>query len=189
MKRFAENILDPMLAGTPALPGEPWGSTGAAGPAPRFDGPRLVGLRGARTGAKGEALFRFSKRAAVPATVSLAVLGAAALSAAWAGTATATTITVGPRATTTINCGGGNAAPAINKAIQAASKAGGGTLVFPKGTCHVNGTVHVMSHITFQLNDGAVLVGAGSGYDKPESNPNDKFQDFAHSHFHDAMFF
>src|SRR2546430_7577567 len=39
------------------------------------------------------------------------------------------------------------------------------------------------------LDSGSKVTGSSSGYDAAESNPNDGFQDFGHSHFHNAMFF
>ena len=38
-----------------------------------------------------------------------------------------------------------------------------------------------------QLDAGATLLGAAGGYDAPEANPFSAYQDFGHSHFHDAM--
>ncbi len=83
--------------------------------------------------------------------------------------------------------GSTNDTPAINKAIAAANKAGGGIVEVPSGTFKAGGSIHMMSNVTIQLDSGSTLAGAGSGYDAPEANPNDKFQDFGHSHFHDAM--
>jgi hypothetical protein len=48
---------------------------------------------------------------------------------------------------------------AINAAILAAHKAGGGAVVFPVGT-FMTGTVHLKSNVTLQLNHGAVLLGS-----------------------------
>jgi len=85
--------------------------------------------------------------------------------------------------------GTSDAAPAIDKAIAAASKAGGGTINFGAGTFAVNGTVHLQSNVTVNVPSGTTITGSASGYDAPESNKNDKFQDYGHSHFHNAMFF
>ena len=85
-----------------------------------------------------------------------------------------------------------NDAAAIQKAVDAANTAGGGTVEFPGGTSatYLTGhTIHLHSNITIMVDGGAALTGASSGYDAPESNPNSAFQDFGHSHFHDAMFF
>jgi polygalacturonase len=86
--------------------------------------------------------------------------------------------------------GNTNDAAAINKAVTAASAvAGGGIVQFPAGTYKVGNTIHLKSNVTIQLTPNATLRGTGSGYDAAESNPNDKYQDFGHSHFHNAMFF
>jgi Glycosyl hydrolases family 28 len=83
--------------------------------------------------------------------------------------------------------GKANDAPAADRAITAANAAGGGVVEFPKGTYLAGGSIHLRSHVTLQLDAGATLLGATTGYDAPESNPNDRYQDFGHSHFHDAM--
>jgi hypothetical protein len=83
-----------------------------------------------------------------------------------------------------------NDSPAIQAAVNAANNAGGGTVQFPTGTYLSANTIHLHSNITMQLDSGATVTGDGSGhYDAPESNPNSAFQDFGHSHFHDAMFY
>jgi polygalacturonase len=83
-----------------------------------------------------------------------------------------------------------NDSPAIDRAITAANNAGGGTVEFPPGTYRSANTIHMKSNVTLQVDSGATVRGAGgTGYDAPESNPNDNFQDFGHSHFHDAMIF
>ena len=80
--------------------------------------------------------------------------------------------------------------PAINKAIEAAAAAGGGIVQFPAGNylCY---SIHLKSHITLYLDPGATIVaadtGANGGYDPPEPNPWDKFQDFGHSHWHNSL--
>jgi hypothetical protein len=80
-----------------------------------------------------------------------------------------------------------NDAPAVDRAIAAANAAGGGTVTFPAGTYLAGSSIHMMSNVTLSLAAGATLLGAPTGYDVPEPNPNDAFQDFGHSHFHDAM--
>ncbi len=83
--------------------------------------------------------------------------------------------------------------PAVNKAIDAASAAGGGIVRFPAGNylCY---SIHLKSHITLLLDAGATIVaadapaaGASGGYDPPEPNAWDKFQDFGHSHWHNSL--
>jgi hypothetical protein len=80
-----------------------------------------------------------------------------------------------------------NDAPAVDRAIAAASASGSGTVDFPAGTYLAGSSIHMLSNVTLSLVAGATLVGAPSGYDPPEPNPNDQYQDFGHSHFHDAM--
>ena len=83
--------------------------------------------------------------------------------------------------------------PAINEAIAAASSAGGGTVRFPPGTylCY---SIRLKRNIILSLSPGATIVaaetpaqGAGGGYDAPEPNDWDKFQDFGHSHWHNSL--
>jgi polygalacturonase len=83
--------------------------------------------------------------------------------------------------------------PAINKAIDAAAAAGGGVVRFPAGNylCY---SIHLKSHITLLLDAGATIVaadapaaGTSGGYDPPEPNAWDKFQDFGHSHWHNSL--
>ncbi|MBG0857984.1 MAG: glycoside hydrolase family 28 protein [Bacteroidales bacterium] len=80
---------------------------------------------------------------------------------------------------------------AINKAIDAASAAGGGTVYFPAGD-YLSFSIHLKSNITLYLDNGAFLIGAnpetGQGrYDPPEPNAFDMYQDFGHSHWHNSL--
>ncbi|MFJ7218562.1 glycoside hydrolase family 28 protein [Amycolatopsis sp. NPDC098790] len=86
--------------------------------------------------------------------------------------------------------GSANDSGAVDKAITAANAAGGGTVRFTAGTYKSANTVHLKSNVTIQLDAGATITGSSAdSYDKPESNPNDDYQDYGHSHFHNAMFF
>ncbi|MFC0845207.1 glycosyl hydrolase family 28 protein [Streptomyces noboritoensis] len=86
--------------------------------------------------------------------------------------------------------GSANDSPAVDKAITAANAAGGGTVRFPSGTYKSQNTIHLKSNVTLQLDSGATLKGSSAGkYDPPESNPYDKYQDYGHSHFHNAMIY
>lgn len=80
--------------------------------------------------------------------------------------------------------------PAINAAIDAASQAGGGTVVFPAGT-YASYSVRLKSNICLQLEAGATLLaaapGENEGYDPAEPNEFNKFQDFGHSHWHNSL--
>ncbi|ACU72370.1 Carbohydrate binding family 6 [Catenulispora acidiphila DSM 44928] len=85
--------------------------------------------------------------------------------------------------------GSTNDSPAINKAVAAANTAGGGIVEFPSGSYKSANTVHLKSNVTIQLDAGSKVLGSSAKtYDAAESNPNDKYQDYGHSHFHDAMF-
>ncbi len=79
-----------------------------------------------------------------------------------------------------------NDTPAINKAIEQCSTDGGGTVNFPAGK-YVVASVHLKSNVCLKLDANAVIIGAATGYDAPEPNPYSKYQDFGHSHFHDAV--
>ncbi|HJQ31951.1 MAG TPA: glycoside hydrolase family 28 protein [Pyrinomonadaceae bacterium] len=81
--------------------------------------------------------------------------------------------------------------PAINKAIEAAHAAGGGTVRFPAGT-YRSFSIRLMSNVSLQLGAGSVILAAdprdGDGrYDLPEPNQWDKYQDFGHSHWHNSL--
>ena len=80
--------------------------------------------------------------------------------------------------------------PAINAAIGAAVKAGGGTVYFPAGT-YASYSIRLESHITLYLEKGAVLLAAKpsatEGYDAPEPCPYDDYQDFGHSHWKNSL--
>ena len=80
--------------------------------------------------------------------------------------------------------------PAINRAIDAAAAAGGGTVLFPAGT-YASLSIHLKSNIHLYFTQGAVLLAAKStateGYDAPEENPSTKFQDFGHSHWQNSL--
>ena len=79
---------------------------------------------------------------------------------------------------------------AINKAIDAAAAAGGGTVFFPSGN-YLSVSIHLKSNIALYLDHGAVIVAANTGpgvaYDAPEPNQWDSYQDFGHSHWHNSL--
>ena len=85
--------------------------------------------------------------------------------------------------------------PAINRAIDAAAAAGGGTVRFPPGT-YACFSIRLRSFVTLLLGPGAVILAAdppspgiaGPGYDAAEPNaPWDAYQDFGHSHWHNSL--
>ena len=77
---------------------------------------------------------------------------------------------------------------AINRAIEAASAAGGGTVEVPAGV-YVTGGIHLRSHIELHLDAGAVLEASAdrAAYDAAEPNQFTQFQDFGHSHWHNGL--
>jgi polygalacturonase len=82
-----------------------------------------------------------------------------------------------------------NATEAINKAIQAAKAAGGGTVVFHAGT-YVACGIHLETHVALFIDHGATIVAEApeiTPCDAPEPNPWDKYQDFGHSHWHNSL--
>ncbi|OLD26154.1 MAG: exo-poly-alpha-D-galacturonosidase [Acidobacteria bacterium 13_1_40CM_3_55_6] len=80
--------------------------------------------------------------------------------------------------------------PAINKAIDAAAAAGGGTVFFPAGN-YLSVSIHLKSNIALYLDQGATIVAANTSsdakYDPPEPNEWDKYQDFGHSHWRNSL--
>lgn len=80
--------------------------------------------------------------------------------------------------------------PAINKAIQAASKNGGGVVYLPTGT-YASYSIRLASHITFYIEKGATLLAAtpvnGKGFDDGEPFSGREYQDYGHSHWHNSL--
>lgn len=85
--------------------------------------------------------------------------------------------------------------PAVNKAIEAAAAAGGGTVVFPTGTyaCY---SIHLKTKVALYLSQGAIILAASTppggttsgGYDAAEPNEAaDSYQDFGHTHWHNSL--
>ncbi|HEY4009525.1 MAG TPA: glycoside hydrolase family 28 protein [Acidobacteriaceae bacterium] len=92
--------------------------------------------------------------------------------------------------------------PAINKAIEAAAAAGGGTLVFPAGT-YLCFSIHLKTHVDLWLENGATILAAdspkpgettgynGGAYDAAEPNGAngiwEPYQDYGHNHWHNSL--
>ena len=80
--------------------------------------------------------------------------------------------------------------PAINKTIDAAAAAGGGTVYFPAGN-YLSVSIHLKSNIALYLEQGATIIAANTAadarYDAPEPNEWDKYQDFGHTHWHNSL--
>jgi polygalacturonase len=79
---------------------------------------------------------------------------------------------------------------AINKTIDAANAAGGGTVYFPAGT-YLSGSIHLKSNITLYLDQGATIEATADpeAYDEIEASQKqwDKYQDFGHTYFHNSL--
>ncbi len=78
---------------------------------------------------------------------------------------------------------------AINKAIDSCAALPNGVVVFSKGT-YLSGSIHLKSNVTLQIEKEAKIQAAPKGvnaFDDPELNSWDKYQDFALSHFHNAL--
>jgi polygalacturonase len=88
--------------------------------------------------------------------------------------------------------------PAINKAIETASAAGGGTIYFPAGN-YLSYSIRLKSNISLYLDQGATIiaadtpldgfpVGSGKGYDEAEPKTAwDAYQDYGHNHWHNSL--
>jgi len=89
--------------------------------------------------------------------------------------------------------------PAVNKAIEAASAAGGGTVVFPAGT-YVCFSIRLKSKVDLLLGQGSIIEAAESPkpgeatgymsgtYDAAEpKTAYDAYQDYGHNHWHNSL--
>src|SRR5437763_16380396 len=78
---------------------------------------------------------------------------------------------------------------AINKTIDTAAAAGGGTVYFPAGN-YLSVSIHLKSNIALYLDQGSTIIAANTTdnakYDPPEPNEWDKYQDFGHTHWHNS---
>ncbi|HEV2215480.1 MAG TPA: glycoside hydrolase family 28 protein [Terracidiphilus sp.] len=84
---------------------------------------------------------------------------------------------------------------AINAAIDAAAKAGGGTVVFPAGT-YLSYSIHLKSKVGLFLDHGAVILAASTPYDGMATGGYDHaepqgawepYQDYGHNHWHNSL--
>jgi polygalacturonase len=89
--------------------------------------------------------------------------------------------------------------PAINKAIEAAATAGGGTVIFPAGN-YVCFSIRLKSHVDLYLSQGCAIIAAdsplpgqttgymGGTYDPAEPKTAwDAYQDYGHQHWHNSL--
>jgi polygalacturonase len=83
--------------------------------------------------------------------------------------------------------------PAINTAIAAAHKAGGGTVVLPAGH-YLSFSLRLLDNITLLLAEGCVLEAADpvvhtGGYDLAEADLPEQFQDYGITQFHCSLIY
>ncbi len=79
--------------------------------------------------------------------------------------------------------------PAIDKAIDAAAAAGGGTVLVPAGT-YLSGSIHLQSNIHLVIDAGAIILGAPqnlNAYDETEAYNLGGYQDGGHCYFHNSL--
>src|SRR6185437_15585808 len=89
--------------------------------------------------------------------------------------------------------------PAINRTIEAAAAAGGGTVLFPAGT-YLCFSIHLKSYVDLFLSQGSTILAAasplpgettgynGGTYDAAEPKTSyDAFQDYGHNHWHNSL--
>jgi polygalacturonase len=85
--------------------------------------------------------------------------------------------------------------PAINRAIEAASAVGGGTVYFPAGA-YLSYSIRLRSNITLLFGQGVTVLSASvpldgvahGGYDTAEPNGTwEKYQDYGHNHWHNSL--
>jgi polygalacturonase len=81
--------------------------------------------------------------------------------------------------------------PAVNQAIEAAARAGGGRVYFPAGTYRCF-SIRLKSNVALCIDRGATILaaetGQGGSYDAAEPNPEaGLYQDFGHRHWHNAL--
>ena len=79
--------------------------------------------------------------------------------------------------------------PAIDRAIEACARAGGGTVYLPAGT-YLSGSIHLKSNIHLYLDAGATILGAPqelNAYDPPEPFEGIAYQDGGHTYFHNSL--
>jgi polygalacturonase len=76
----------------------------------------------------------------------------------------------------------------LQKAIDAASAAGGGTVHLPAGT-YLSGTIHFRNNVTLHLDPGAVILGSPDDrdYDAYETLPFQSVSDKETTYFHQAL--
>ncbi|HEY1984726.1 MAG TPA: glycoside hydrolase family 28 protein [Terracidiphilus sp.] len=85
--------------------------------------------------------------------------------------------------------------PAINASIEAAARAGGGTVYFPAGV-YLSYSIHLKSKVGLYLDHGAVILAGPTplngtttgGYDLAEpQGAFEPYQDYGHNHWHNSL--
>jgi len=85
--------------------------------------------------------------------------------------------------------------PAINRAIDAAAAAGGGTVLFPAGV-YLSYSIRLKSKVGLHIDHGAVILAgptplggtATGGYDAAEPQGEwEPYQDYGHNHWHNSL--
>jgi polygalacturonase len=85
--------------------------------------------------------------------------------------------------------------PAINRAIEAAAAAGGGTVYFPAGI-YASYSIRLKSNIALYLDQGAVILAESTPHDGMDSGGYDAaepqgewepYQDYGHNHWHNSL--
>ncbi len=81
--------------------------------------------------------------------------------------------------------------PAINRTIEAAARAGGGTVLFPAGT-YLSYSIRLKSNVALYLEHGATILAGETGprghYDAAEPDPEARhYEDYGHRHWHNAL--
>jgi polygalacturonase len=82
---------------------------------------------------------------------------------------------------------------AINRAIAAAAKQGGGTVLVPPGR-YLCFSIRLQDNITLALSAGATIIAAspdehGGHYDAPENYLEEQFQDYGITHIHNSLIY
>src|ERR1700728_687034 len=84
---------------------------------------------------------------------------------------------------------------AIQSAVDAAERVGGGTVLFPAGT-YASYSIHLKSNVALYLDQGATLLAASvplegttsGGYDAAEPQGAwEPYQDYGHNHWHNSL--
>ncbi len=83
--------------------------------------------------------------------------------------------------------------PAINRAVRAANKRGGGVVLVPPGR-YLSFSIRLLDNVTLALSAGAVIEAAdpdthGRNYDPPENYLEEQFQDFGITHVHNSLIY